>query len=120
WSGAVSGEAIITGSRNGRLRARQARLRCLRAPEDRRSRRAICGAAMDVRSREAGAHVTAGLVSHLDGGSKLFVRRTSAAVVFRFNNEFKSTALRKPLRKLACHWNPRDEKAASCSLDAHP
>jgi hypothetical protein len=54
-------------------------------------------------------------VSHLDGESKLFVCRTSAAVVARENIEFKSTALQLHLRKTACHWNREDENSASRS-----
>ena len=81
-SGAVGGEAIVTGSRYGRLRARQARLRRPRAPKNRCPGGADSGAATEsnIRDRGTGAHDTAGLVSHLFGESKLFVCRTSAAV----------------------------------------
>ena len=44
-SGAVDGEAVVTGTRYGRLRARQARLRRLRAPEESHARGAIHDAA---------------------------------------------------------------------------
>ena len=79
-SGTVGSEAVVTGSRNGRLRARQARLRCLRAPEDRHSRRAKGDAAGDVRCCESGAHDTAGLVSHLLVNRSSLPSRPSAAV----------------------------------------
>jgi hypothetical protein len=40
-------------------------------------------------------------VSHLDGESKLFVFRTSAAVAQAYNIEFKSTALPKACKENA-------------------
>jgi hypothetical protein len=72
-TGAVRGEAVITGSCNRWLRTRQARLRCLRAPKDCRGRSAIGDAARDIRDRKTGAHVTAGFNVAPNGGSKLFV-----------------------------------------------